>query len=45
MLPEISIDPGPLYKEAEEIEKQIRKAMEAVEQPKKPTIEESIVYG
>ncbi|HHT75764.1 MAG TPA: PAC2 family protein [Methanomassiliicoccaceae archaeon] len=45
MLPEIKIDPEPLFKEAEEIEKQIRMAMQSVEQQKKPTIEESIVYG
>ena len=45
MLPEIKIDPEPLFKEAEEIEKQIRTAMKSVDQPKKPTIEESIVYG
>ena len=45
MLPEIKIDPEPLFKEAEEIEKQIRMAMQSVDQPKKPTIEESIVYG
>jgi uncharacterized protein len=45
MLPELKIDPEPLYKEAEEIEQQIRKAMESVNQPKKPTPEESVVYG
>jgi uncharacterized protein len=45
MLPEIKIDPEPLYKEAEEIERQIKAAMESVNQPKKPTPEESVVYG
>lgn len=45
MLPELKIDPEPLYKEAEEIEKQIRVAMESVNQPKKPSLEESVVYG
>jgi uncharacterized protein len=45
MLPEIKIDPEPLFKEAEEIEKQIRMAMKSVQQPKKDAIEESIVYG
>jgi uncharacterized protein len=45
MLPEIKIDPDPLYKEAEEIERQIRTAMESVNQPKKLTPEQSVVYG
>ncbi len=45
MLPELKIDPEPLYKEAEEIEKQIRAAMESVNQPKKVSPEESVVYG
>jgi len=45
MLPEIKIDPEPLYKEAEEIERQIKAAMESVNQPKKPSLEESVVYG
>ena len=45
MLPEIKIDPEPLFKEAEEIEKQIRTAMKSVERPNKDSIEESIVYG
>ncbi len=39
-------NPDPLYKEAEEIEKQIRGAMQSVNQePRKPTPEESVVYG
>ena len=45
MLPEIKIDIGPLYKEAEEIERQIKTAMEGMNQPKRPTPEESVVYG
>jgi uncharacterized protein len=46
MLPELKIDPEPLYKEAEEIEKQIRSAMESVnQQAKKMTPEESVIYS
>ncbi|WP_019177717.1 proteasome assembly chaperone family protein [Methanomassiliicoccus luminyensis] len=45
MLPELKIDPEPLYKEAEEIERQIKQAMSSVNQPKKPSLEESVVYG
>lgn len=45
MLPELKIEPEPLYKEAEEIERQIKKAMESVNRPKKPSVEESVVYG
>jgi uncharacterized protein len=37
MLPEIKIDPEPLYKEAEEIEKNIRKFMEQ-SKPTAPSI-------
>jgi len=37
MLPEIKIDPGPLYKEAEEIEKKIRQFMEQ-SKPTAPSI-------
>jgi uncharacterized protein len=40
MLPEIKIDPEPLYKEAEEIEKKIRKFMEQ-SKPTAPTINTS----
>ncbi|MBI0583108.1 MAG: proteasome assembly chaperone family protein [Methanomassiliicoccus sp.] len=45
MLPELRIDPEPLYKEAEEIEKQIKMAMESVNRPKKMTPEEAVIYG
>ncbi len=45
MLPELKLDPDPLYKEAEEIEKQIKAAMMSVNQPKKMTPEESVIYG
>jgi len=46
MLPEIKIDPEPLYKEAEEIEKQIRMAMESVAQPQqKAPVNEPMIYG
>jgi uncharacterized protein len=45
MLPELKIDPEPLYKEAEEIERQIKAAMESVNQPKKMSPEESVIYG
>ena len=45
MLPELKLDPDPLYKEAEEIEKQIKAAMLSVNQPKKMSPEESLIYG
>lgn len=45
MLPELKLDPEPLYKEAEEIEKQIKAAMMSVNQPKKLTPDESVIYG
>ncbi len=35
MLPELKLDPEPLYKEAEQIELQLKAAMESVKQPKK----------
>lgn len=43
MLPEIKFDPEPLIKEAEQIETEMQKAMESVQQPKKPT-EYSQIY-
>jgi uncharacterized protein len=46
MLPELKLDPEPLYREAEEIEKQMRRAMEGVQQPPKPiTDASSMIYG
>ncbi|OPX62127.1 MAG: PAC2 family protein [Methanomassiliicoccales archaeon PtaB.Bin134] len=44
MLPEIKLDPEPLVKEAEQIETEMQKAMESVQQPKKP-VEYSNLYG
>ena len=44
MLPEIKLDPEPLIKEAELIESEMQKAMESVQQPKKP-VEYSQLYG
>jgi uncharacterized protein len=44
MLPEIKLDPQPLMKEAEAIEKEMKTAMESVKQLKKPG-EESYLYG
>ncbi len=44
MLPEIKLDPEPLIKEAELIETEMQKAMESVQQPKKPT-EYSQIYS
>ncbi|HUT27073.1 MAG TPA: PAC2 family protein [Methanomassiliicoccales archaeon] len=44
MLPEIKLDPEPLVKEAEQIESDMQKAMESVQQPKKPT-EYSQIYS
>jgi len=47
MLPELKLDPEPLYEEAEQIEQQMKKAMEAVQQPPgaKELPEQSIIYG
>ena len=44
MLPEIKLDPEPLIKEAEMIETQMQKAMESVQQPKKP-VDYTQLYG
>ena len=44
MLPEIKLDPEPLIKEAGQIESEMQKAMESVQQPKKP-VEYSQLYG
>ncbi len=44
MLPEIEIDPEPLYKQAEEIEKQIKVQMEKAK-PSKRVYAEPIMYG
>ena len=44
MLPEIKLDPAPLFKEAELIETEMKGAMESVKQPRKPG-EESYLYG
>jgi len=44
MLPELRLDPEPLYKEAEQIEQQMKAAMDSVKQPKKIG-DESVIYG
>jgi uncharacterized protein len=44
MLPEIKLDPAPLFKEAELIEGEMKVAMESVKQTRKPG-EESLLYG
>jgi len=44
MLPEIKLDPDPLIKEAEQIESDMQKAIESVQQPKKPA-EYSQIYS
>ncbi|MDD1769985.1 MAG: PAC2 family protein [Methanomassiliicoccales archaeon] len=44
MLPELRIDPEPLYKEAETLEKEMKTAMEAIRRQAKPP-EESVLYG
>jgi uncharacterized protein len=44
MLPEIKLDPEPLVKEAEQIESEMQKAIESVQQPKKPA-EYSQIYS
>jgi uncharacterized protein len=44
MLPEIKLDPQPLRKEAEGIEREMKTAMESMKQIKKPG-EESTLYG
>ena len=43
MLPELKLDPEPLYKEAESIEEQMRAAMRSMAQTSKA--EDSIIYG
>jgi len=45
MLPEIEIDPEPLYKQAEEIEKQIRAHLEKAKPTKPVYAEQPIMYG
>lgn len=45
MLPELKIDPDPLYKEAEEIEKQLKKAQDSVNPQSKTSFEDSVIYG
>ncbi len=44
MLPELKLDPEPLYKEAEQIEQQMKAALDSVRQPKK-LADESVIYG
>ena len=46
MLPEIEIDPDPLYKQAEEIEKQIKMQMQEAK-PTQPQLfqEPTMMYG
>jgi uncharacterized protein len=46
MLPELKLDPDPLYKEAEEIERQMKIAMEGMQQPPRPISDaSSMIYG
>ncbi len=47
MLPELKLDPEPLYEEAGEIEERMKKAMESIQRPEKPepVSEQSILYG
>lgn len=47
MFPELDLDPDPLYKEAEQIERQMKNAMESVQQqqPQKQLSESSMIYG
>jgi uncharacterized protein len=44
MLPELKLDPEPLFKEAEQIEKEMKAAMESVRQASKPPAEQ-MIYG
>lgn len=45
MLPELKIDPDPLYREAEEMEKQLKKAQESTNPQHKSSFEDSVIYG
>lgn len=45
MLPELKIDPDPLYREAEEMEKQLKKAQDSVNPQAKTSFEDSVIYG
>ena len=46
MFPELKLDPEPLYKEAEEIEQQMRTAIEGMQQAPKPIPDStSMIYG
>ncbi|HTY46980.1 MAG TPA: PAC2 family protein [Methanomassiliicoccales archaeon] len=44
MLPELKLDPEPLFKEAEQIEKDMRAAVEGLRQAQRPS-EESVIYS
>jgi uncharacterized protein len=44
MLPEIKLDPEPLFKEAEQIEKDMKAALQAIRGPPKGP-NESVLYG
>lgn len=44
MLPEIEIDPEPLYKEAEMIEQQLKKFLKESEPRKQPMPESRVMY-
>lgn len=46
MLPELKLDPDPLYKEAEEIERQMKNSMEGMQQAPRPISDaSSMLYG
>lgn len=44
MLPELKLDPEPLHKEAEQIEQEMKAAIDSVKHPKKMG-DESVIYG
>lgn len=44
MLPELKLDPEPLYKEAEQIEQEMKAAIDSIKHPKKMG-DESVIYG
>ncbi|MEM0448600.1 MAG: PAC2 family protein [Methanomassiliicoccales archaeon] len=44
MLPELKLDPEPLFKEAESLERELKSAMQAMRQPSKRS-DESVIYS
>ena len=45
MLPEVELDPGPLFKEAEEIERQMKNSIDGIQPPPKSLPDTSMLYG